>query len=108
MSDRLIEGDRFTQVRLRHVYFPLSNISAYIGKKKTRMGTKNIHNKIIFIVCRNKQSRIKGKARPRPFPSDAAPGRKGWAKNKGEFSGQRRTKSDVADNETSAYDQGHS
>ena len=32
----------------------------------------------------------------------------GWVENKGKFSGRRRTKSDVADNETSAHDQGHS
>ena len=35
-------------------------------------------------------------------------GVKGWVKNKGKFSGRRRTKSDVADNESSAHDQGTS
>ena len=58
------------------------------------------YNKISFIVCRNKRSRIKGEARPRPFPPDAA---RGWEK-KGELSGLRRGNSDVADNKTSAHD----
>ena len=101
MSDRLIVGDRFDQVRLIQVYFPLSNISVYIGTKKTRMETTHIHNNIIFIVFRNKQSRIKGKARPRPFPNWCGPQvGEGGLKNEGDF--KRWTKSDVADNEASA------
>ena len=67
-----------------------------------------LYDKIIFIVCRNKQSRIKGEARLRPFPLDAARVGERVGKNKGKFSRQRQTNSDVADNETSAHDQGHS
>ena len=63
-----------------------------------------IYNKIMFIVCRNKQSRIKGEPRPRPFPPDAAHGWEWVGKNKGELSGLRRVNSDVADNKTSAHD----
>ena len=40
--------------------------------------------KIIFIVCRNKQGRIKGEARPRPLLSDPLNLPVGW--NKGELS----------------------
>ena len=32
----------------------------------------------------------------------------GWVKHKGKFSSRKRTKSDVADKETSEHDQGHS
>ena len=32
------ESDRLTQVRLIHVYFPLSNISAYIEERKRDWG----------------------------------------------------------------------
>ena len=67
-----------------------------------------LYDKIIFIVCRNKQSRIKGEARLRPFPLDAARVGERVGKNKGKFSPQRQTNSDVADNETSAHDPGHS
>ena len=70
-------------------------------------------NKIIFIVCRNKQScRIKGKGvggKTEAVPPDGARGwKKGGLKRKGEFSGRRRANSDIADNETSAHNQGHS
>lgn len=50
----------------------------------------------------------RGGARLRPFPLDVAHMGERVGKNKGEFSGQRQTNSDVADNETSAHDQGHS
>jgi len=60
------------------------------------------------MVCQNKQSLIKGKARLRPFPIDAARRWEKVGKKKGEFSGQRQTDSDVADNKTSVHDQGHS
>ena len=59
-----------------------------------------------------KQCRINGEARPMPLPPTLPlmrpAGGKGWIKNKGKFSGRRRTKTDLADNETSAYDQGYS
>ena len=50
---------------------------------------------------------IKGEARLRQFPPYAAQRWERVGKNKGEFSGQRRTNTVVADNETSAHDQGH-
>lgn len=68
-------------------------------------------NKIIFIVCRNKLShqgeRGGGQDRGRSPWWGPRVG-KGGLKRKGEFSGRRRANSDIADNETSAHNQGHS
>ena len=57
-----------------------------------------------------KQSRINGggKTEAVPPPLMRPAGGKGWVKNKGKFSGRRRTKSYVADNESNAHDQRHS
>ena len=60
------------------------------------------------MVCQNRQSCIKGEARLRQFPPDAAHRWERVGKNKGEFSGQRPTNSDIADNKTGAHDQEHS
>jgi len=83
--------------------YPMNSTSHNPWRKEKDNHT-HIYIKIIFIVCRNKQSRIKGEERPRPFPPDAARGWERVGKNKGELSGLRRANRDAVDNETSAHD----
>ena len=97
-------SDRFTQVRLIQVYFPLSNISAYTGKKKC--GPQIYITKLSSSVAGTSKAASRERLDRGHSPLMQPAGGKGRVKNKGEFSGQRRTKSDVADNETSAHDQG--
>ena len=61
-----------------------------------------------LLFAKTSKAASRGRQDLRPFPLDAARVGERVGKNKGKFSGQRQTNSDVADNETSAHDQGHS
>ena len=66
------------------IYCCFSN-NVYNPRHKENDNHTYIYVKIIFIVCWNKQSRIKREARPRPFPLMRPAGGKGWVKTKASY-----------------------
>lgn len=99
MSDRLIEGDCFTQVRLIQVYSHCQTFQPTQAQENENGDHTYITKLSLLFAGTSKAASRERQDRGRsPLIRPAGASGKGWVKNKGEFSGQRRTKSDVADN----------